>query len=63
MTSEQIELMVGDGRVALTMPGDVTVQRVRGRQPWRVSRPGEVEHFATLRAAAVRTAALLRGDA
>lgn len=63
MTSEQIEAMIGDGRVALTLPGDVTVQRVRGRQPWRVSRPGEVEHFATPRAACVRASALLRGAA
>jgi|JI10StandDraft_1071094.scaffolds.fasta_scaffold327564_2 hypothetical protein len=62
MTSEQIEMMVGDGRVATDFEG-VTVQRVGGRQPWRVSRVGGREHFATLRAAAVRTAALLRGAA
>ena len=62
MTSEQIEAMIGDGRVATDFEG-VTVQRVRGRQPWRVSRPGEVEHFATVRAACVRAAALLRGAA
>lgn len=62
MTSEQIEAMIGDGRVATDFEG-VTVQHVRGRQPWRVSHTGGREHFATLRAAAVRTAALLRGDA
>lgn len=62
MTSEQIEMMVGDGRTAVDFEG-VTIQRVGGRQPWRVSKRGTHEHFLTRIAACVRVADLLAGAA